>query len=183
MLEQWNLSYLCKFYRYILAKKRPEFFTFFIITFVLALLPYFLVWWEINSLPDDKQRSFYGDGSVIILCSGILCSYFGMLFDFKDDQEKRWNKVYNLVLVIIYILLLFVFYKCQLNFNRTWSFISTIVIISALTLILTLLAALFLNFKQHVIYAEVIKYDNELNAKKMEKQALKQSKSKSGINV
>lgn len=183
MFENLSFSYLYNFYIYLFQKKKTDFSIFFIITFIFSLLPYIIVWITIIQLNDAKQKVFFGDGSIIALCSGILCSYFAILFDFKGEKEKKDNIVIYLLLILFYIILLFVFRSCQLNFDRSWCFINGIGFLSTLVLIITMFCAMYLNFKVTIKNNDIEKFIEEKKMKKIEKDALIKNKSKSGVNV
>lgn len=183
MLEYPSFAYLIQFYRYVFAKKKMEFAIFFLITFVFSLFPFLILWWKVHGLGDKEQRGFFGDGSILALCSGILCSYFAILFDYKTEKEKHLNTIVNIGLVLLYFSLSYAFIDCQLNFDRSWCYITDIIILSGLVLILTLFCAMYLTFKEKVDFADVQKYTDEVNAKKIEKESLKKSKSKNGTSV
>jgi hypothetical protein len=183
MFENISISYLYNFYSYLFQKKRADFSIFFILTFIFSLLPYIIVWFSIINVNDENQRSFFGDGSIIALCSGILCSYFAILFDYKGEKEKKDNIIINLLLILFYIFLLLVFRGCQLNFNRSWDFIDCIGILSTFVLIITMFSAMYLNFRIKINYNDVEQFIEEKQRKKFERDALKKKKSKSGIDV
>jgi hypothetical protein len=183
MLEYPSFGYLYQFYRYVLAKRKMEFAIFFSITFIFSLFPFLILWWEVHGLGDKEQRGFFGDGSILTLCSGILCSYFAILFDYKNEKEKHLNTIVNIGLVILYFTLSYVFIKCQLNFDRNWCFITNIVMLSGFVLLLTIFCAMYLTFKEKVEFADVQKYSEEVKAKKIEKELLKKTKSKKGVSV
>jgi hypothetical protein len=183
MTKEFSLKNLFYFYRYLLHKKTNDFLIFFLITFVLALFPYFVVWFSIINLSSEKQQAFYGDGSIIIFCSALLCNYFSMLFEYRSDGEKKRNIVINLVLVLLYVTTVLYFRECQLNFDRSWSFICQTSIISGILLLLTLLIAMYLNFNIHINYKDVQDHIEELKLKKIERQVQKKKKSKGGIEV
>lgn len=183
MFQNISTSYICNFYCYLFEKKRKEFFIFLIITFIFSLLPYIVVFSSIITMDEVNQRSFFGDGSIISLCSGILCSYFAILFEFKSEDEKKDNIIIYLILILFYICLLFVFYKCQLNFNRSWEFICCIIILSAFVLIVTLFSAMYINFKSQIQYSDLEKYILEKKKKKVKKDSGNTKISKNGTQV
>ena len=178
-----NIENLRNFYCYVFEKKRLELIIFLIVNYVFSLLPIVIVSLFVFKLDDATQKGFFGDGSIISLCMGILCTYFSLLFDFKSETEKNKNIIINLVLVIIYVLSFLFFKECQLHFSRSWPFIYTVTFISFIYLIFTFFCSLYLNFRYNVDAADLEKYVEEKKRKKIENAASSKTTSKTGVRV
>lgn len=184
MFEEFSFGYARDFYKYVLIKKSWEFTLFVLVTFVLSLLPYILV--SIN-MPESSERGYYGDGSILTLCSGVLCSYFTILFNFDPKILKKdfgpKTGVICLVLFIIYVLVLIQFYHCQMNFDRQWPFIWWIIGASGILLCITVFFAAYLHFHRDIQPLEIKNFAEELQRKKVEKQASVDKKGQDGVSV
>lgn len=177
-----NLGFsLVKFYCFLFLNKKKELISFFLITFILPLLPYLLVSYKLFNQSDSHQRAYYGDGSMLTLCAGILCSYFVILFEFKSENQKQTNSILNIVFVIGYVLMTFIFLECQLNFDRNWDFIHSIYIVSGILLLFTFLSAAYLNFEKNCDYKEMYDFFQERNRLKMTKKSKTLTKTEDNI--
>lgn len=170
-------------YWFLIAKRTLDLLNFLILIFIIPILPYAIVACKILNESDEHKRAFYGDGSIMILCSGILCSFFAMLFEHRNEIEKNVSKLINSVLFILFIIILFIFYEAQLNFARRWSDINLVIALTTVILIITLFASLYLNFRLKIDNNEVQKFIEETKRKRIEAKAKKTFKSKGGTRV
>ena len=178
-----NFKYLYYWYKFLYLKQRTNLCIFLIIIFVLPVLPYLIVSFKLFYFGEEQMRLFYGDGSIILLCSGILCSFISILFEHRDEIEKKRNTLMNLGMIVFYVIITVIFIDCQLNFDRKWPFIFIIFLITSIIFLITMLVALYLNFKVNVNYNDVIKLIQESETKKIARKADTSKKSKSGIKV
>ena len=181
------------FYQYLFTKKPIDLIIFLLLTFLLPFVPYIWVAIELclAQEADEHLRAFYGDGSMISLCAGILCAYFAILFDYENQEQggnnnqeqKRFNALINIGLIFLFLIFLFVFKHCQLTFYRSWSFIYQILAISGVGLIITFGAATYLNFNKKVDYAELKKFIDERQSRKTAIRANKTTKTQDGVQL
>ncbi|RZM14530.1 MAG: hypothetical protein EOO88_44100, partial [Pedobacter sp.] len=97
-----NLKEIPDFLAYLWDRKRLEMIISLTILFVLPTLPYVYISIKMLARPFNDQIGYFGDGSMISLCIGIVCTYFGRTHDFKNDGEKNKHKLFNLAAVVIY---------------------------------------------------------------------------------
>lgn len=168
------------FFSYLWAKKRMDMFTHLIISFILPTLPYIFISWKVLQRPLQDQISFFGDGSMISLCIGIICVYFWKTHDFKNDRQKSQHKLFNVLAVIIYIILIVVFMECQLSTPRSIPFIITILIVSILVMMITILISLIITFDD---YPDFQNYKESISLKKAESNTQSPAKSKTKIEI
>ena len=178
-----KLAQLCDFYKYLFANRRRELIIFIFITFLLPTGPYMYVALKLINDVEEHRKSYYGDGSMITLCAGILCAYFVMLFEFKSEEERVDNTLMNLLLLGFYVVLFLVFAECQLNFDRSWCFNKQIFVLSSLLLLTTSLIAVYFNFKKNFDYPEVDKYLKESDQKVTENKASKVNKTDDNVKL
>ena len=157
-MEPFSLKNIIYWYWFLISQKTIDFLIFITVIFIFPVFPYLVIAFKLRNASDDHLRAFYGDGSIIILCSAILCSFVAMLFEHKNENQKKINLLINLVLIILFISLTLLFIDCQLNFSRDWCFIQTIIIISAGIFFITILAASYLNFRLKINYADVLEF-------------------------
>jgi hypothetical protein len=169
------------------VNKTGEAVRFFIITFILSLLPYIIVAINLRNETDAHLRGFFGDGSILTLCTGIMCSYLMMLFDFnfKKPNEKAAvrTSIVILILFLIYIGIGFQFYFCQLNFNRAWGYINPVICLSGALLLFTFLVAFYLQFTEKITSIEITNFIEAQEKEKIEKKAKNTSSSQEGTAV
>lgn len=178
-----SLINIIYWYWFIITKRTLDFLNFLIVIFIFPILPYAIVAYKILNESDEHKKAFYGDGSIMILCSGILCSFIAMLFENRNETEKKLSLFINLILIIFFILITFVFVDAQLNFSRSWGDINWVIGLTTGILIITLLSALYLNFRLKVEYTEVQNFIEEIKRKRIEEKASKLNKSKGGTRV
>lgn len=187
MNSELSLKYLCNFYKIVFLKRPWEFWLFFISTFVLSLLPYILVSFNNYDAPEYELRRYYGDGSILTLCSGILCSYYTILFDFKNiklkDLDGAKNGVVNLVLLIIYALVVFQFFHCQMATDKPTSFILLIIFFSSILLLFTILSTAYWHFSRQIEPIEVHQFIEKGERKKLEKKANSTQRTDDNIRI
>jgi small-conductance mechanosensitive channel len=174
---------IINWYWFLISRRKLDFLIFILIIFILPILPYAIVSFKLISETDEHLRTFYGDGSIMILCSGILCSFVSMLFEHRTETEKKINLLINLVLIIFFVIITFIFVDCQLTYLRNWRFISCIIIITSVIYLMTILAALYLNFRLKINYSEVQKFVEEIRRERIDIKAAKSKKSKGGTRV
>jgi len=186
MKEGLNIQYLLNFYEFLVFKKGKKLFIFLLIVFVSSLLPYIIV---ARSLDYDNQvqlKNYYGDGSILTLCSGILLSYFTVFFNSKkkkqDEERKDDDILIAIAFLIIYALVLLQFYLCQTE-NRDWTMIINVIIESTLLLLLTLGVSAFLHFREDISYLDIQKYIEEKKEKKLSKKAKDTKKTNDGVQL
>lgn len=182
-METFSFRNIIYWYWFIISKHTLDFLNFILVIILFPILPYAIVSYKLMNETDEHMRSFYGDGSLMILCSGILCSFVAMLFEHKTENEKKINLFINLVLIIFFIIITFIFVDAQLTFGREWEYINRIYAITSTIIIITILAALYLNFRLKINYTEVENYIEEEKRKKIERRAAKSNKSKGGTRV
>ena len=154
----FDFDYYYSYYELLIKEKTTEFFAFVLINFVFPLLPYVFIAIEMFFYADTQRKNYYGDGSIILFCSGILCTYFAILLENKKSKVKEWNPLIILGLILFYVITFFIFYKCQMNFSRSWCFIIIILLFSLIALIFTFIAATHLNFRSEYPYEKVKEY-------------------------
>ena len=182
-METFSFTNMFYWYWFLISKRTLDFLNFILIIFIFPILPYAIVAYKLMHETDEHARAFYGDGSIIILCSGILCSFVAMLFEHKNENQKKINLFLNLIMIILFIVITLIFIDCQLTFSRSWNYINNIVGITTVILILTVLAALYLNFRLQINYVEVEKFIEDIKRKRLEDKALKSSRSRGGTRV
>ncbi|GAA3935711.1 hypothetical protein [Hymenobacter algoricola] len=175
-----NFTYFFSFYQYLFASKKKEMMAFIIITFILPVVPYI---WVALKLEESSKRAFYGDGSMLTLCAGILCTYFILIFDFEDEDAKKRNILINLVLFLLYLFILYVFIECQLTLNRSWVFITVIEWISGVILFITFIIGTYFYFHKNAIYTEVEEFKKNRQAKKIAEKAEEVTQTTDGIKL
>lgn len=179
--DKW--TYFIDFYKYLFSEKKRELIIFALITFLLPVGPYIYLSLKLINDTDAHKLSFYGDGSMITLCAGIMCSYFVMLFEYSSDEERMNNTLLNLLLLMFYVILFLVFVECQLNFDRNWCFNFKIAILSTILILATFFVASYFNFKKNFSYYEVSKYNKDTEQKSIETKAQQVSKTDDNIEV
>ncbi len=182
-MESLSLTSMFYWYWYLISRRTLDFLNFILVIFIFPILPYAIVAYNLMKETEAHQKAFYGDGSLMILCSGILCSFVAMLFEHKNDTEKKLNLFINLILIILFIVITIVFMDAQMNFSRDWAYINRIITITSFILIVTVLASLYLNFRLKINYSDVESFIEEVKRKRIEKKAAKSNKSKGGTRV
>lgn len=182
-MNAFSLTNIFYWYWFLISKRTIDFLNFILVIFIFPILPYGIVAYKILHETSEHKKAFYGDGSLMILCSGILCSFVAMLFEHKTESEKKLNSLINLVLIMLFIIITFVFVDAQMTFERDWSYIFKIVGFTSVIIVITVLSALYLNFRLKINYAEVEKFIEEIKKKRIEQKAAKSNKSKGGTRV
>lgn len=187
MFEQLTLSYIIDFFRFLVANKRGELVRFILVTFLLSLLPYIIVSLSLWNATDIHKRGYYGDGSILTLCAGIMCSYLTMLFDFNfkkpNDKTAVRTSIVIILMLVFYVLITVLFAFCQNNFDRNKGFIVFVVSCSTILLILTFFASCYLQFIEKVTPNEVINFAEERQRIKIENKTKKPFSSQEGTAV
>ncbi len=168
------------FLSYLWAKKRLDLLVHLIILFILPTLPYIYISIKILYKSFDTQISYFGDGSIISLCIGIICAYFGRTHDYQNDGQKSKHRFFNVFAVILYITLLLFFIECQLTSPRSLCFIYGIVALSFIVLLFTVLGSLILTFDN---YQDFMDYKDDLALAKAEETFENQKVTKSKIKI
>jgi len=173
-LKLWdNIVHFFYFYWYLASKRKVDLGIFLIVTFALPLAPYLWVTvslWKAST--EQAKLSYYGDGSMLTLCAGIVCTYFVLIFDYKDDGEKKKNILINLLLFIFYLILLYVFVMCQLYpGGRTWNFNWNIIYFSGFLLFMTFISGLYFNFYRNIDFKEINDFRRSKKSKRLAEQA------------
>lgn len=182
-MDKFSLINILNWYWFLISKRTLDLLIFLMVIFIFPILPYGIVAFKLMNQTDEHQRSFYGDGSIMILCSGILCSFVAMLFEHKTEDGKKINQFFNISLIIIFIILTVIFIDCQLNFSRDWYHIQTIFFVTSATVFITILATLYLNFRFKINYAEVELFVEAIKRKRIDRKAAKSRQSKGGTKV
>ncbi len=177
---EMSLSETPEFLAYLWVKKRYELLTSILILFVLPTFPYIILSVEMLNRPFKDQLNYFGDGSMISLCIGIICTYFGKTHDFKTVDEKNKHKLYNVIAVLIYFALIYLFMECQKTSPRTQLFIWVIAGVSLVVLLFTSIFSLMLSFDD---YPDFQKYKEQSRLKDTEQKIVGESNSKSKIKV
>ena len=167
------------FFSYLWSEKRMDFLTHIIILFVLPTLPYIILTVEILQMSNEAQIGFFGDGSMISLCIGIICTYFWKTHDFKEGAKQR-HRFFNVVAIIIYIILLAIFMDCQISTPRSVGHICLILAISLVVLIITFIISLVLTFENYVEFEE---FKQKIRLERADATVDKSPKSKTKIEV
>ena len=106
-----SISYLYYFFHYLFNRKSKDLLVVGLVNFILGLLPILIViFFEINGLNESKQTQFYGDGSMIIFCFGVLVSFVSFNFSSLIGEISKIefnNKHNNKLLLFALCLLLF----------------------------------------------------------------------------
>ena len=182
-MDKFSFINILNWYWFLISRRTLDFLIFMLVIFVFPILPYAIVAFKLMNQSDEHLRIFYGDGTIMILCSGILCSFVAMLFEHKSEEGKKLNLFINISLTIIFIILTIIFVDSQLNFFRDWCYIQNIIIVTSVTIIITILAALYLNFRVKINYADVEQFVEEVKRKRIDRKAKKSKQSKGGTKV
>jgi hypothetical protein len=180
-----NITYLYYFYHFLIKKKSKELLVVGTINFLLGLFPILLViMFEINSLPDFKKVQFYGDGSMIIFCFGVLVSFIS--FNFSnilgkiseiEFTNKQNNKLLLSALCIMYYFISYkIFEKAQLNFSRTWEFIYWINGTSFIFIFIAFLLVIYMRYSDDYDYSVIHPYKEKIISDIISKKAAKKKK-------
>lgn len=180
-----NFSYLYYFYHYLFKMRSKELLVVGTINFLLGLLPILLVIiFEINELPDSKKVQFYGDGSMIIFCFGVLVSFVS--FNFSniinkiselEFNNKQNNKLLLFALCFVYYFISYkIFEKAQLNFSRTWYFIYWINGISFVFIVFAYFLVIYMRYTDEYDYSVINPYRENIIADRLAKKAAKKKK-------
>ncbi len=183
-----NLSYLFYFYRYLFKNQGKELLVVGVVNFLIGLAPILLViLFELKGLDGEKLRQFYGDGSMIIFCFGVLVSFLTINFaklnlrtkTTEDGNNISNNNILLLSLSIIYYISAYkIFEKAQTNFDRSWEFIYWINGISGLFLIVAFFIIVYVKFSSEYNYAVIHPYMEDTRAKRKAKRAAKKQERK-----
>jgi Na+-transporting methylmalonyl-CoA/oxaloacetate decarboxylase gamma subunit len=182
-----NISYLYYFYHYLFKRQIKEVLVFGTINFLLGLFPILLVIiFEINGRPDCEKVQFYGDGSMIIFCFGVLVSFvtfnISTLIGEKTEVESI-NAINNKRMLIAFSLIYYlisykIFEKAQINFARTWEFIYWINGMSYVFIVIAFLLVVYMTYSDKYNYSVIQPYKEEVIAEEKAKKAVKKNKSK-----
>jgi hypothetical protein len=181
-----SISFLYYFYHYLFNKRSKDLLVISCMNFILGLLPILIViFFEINGLDDSKKIQFYGDGSMIIFCFGVLVSFVSFNFPNVigkiseiEFNNKHNNKLLLFALCFIYYLIAYkLFEKAQLNFSRTWEFIYWINGISFIFIFIAFLLVIFMKYSEEYGYSVINPYREKIITDKMAKKAAKKNKS------
>lgn len=187
MKEGLNLKYLANFYKYLYAEKGKNLAVFVLITFVTSLLPYFIVAINIDYNNNSQVKSFYGDGSILTLCTGILLSYYTVFLDFKRkklrDFDNADNTLITVSLLIIYAIVLLQFYLCQTTNDRSFSMIIEVIFGSLILIILTIAISTYLHFKEVITYSDVHNYFEQKERNRLTKASKNSYKTDDNIKL
>ncbi|SCX00302.1 hypothetical protein [Flavobacterium saliperosum] len=181
-----NISYLYYFYHYLFKKETKELIKVGVVNFLLGLFPILLViLFHVRKLTNEEQVQFYGDGSMIIFCFGVLVSFVSYNFsesyrEMKESEfkNKQTNKILLFALCFIYYFISYkIFEMAQLNFSRTWGFIYCVNGISFIFIAIAFLLVIYLNFSDKFDYSKIQPYKESIMAEKMAKKAAKKRSS------
>ena len=168
-----EVEYLIYFYRYLIDKEWKDLLILVGINFILGLLPIAIVWFYVMSLNDCQQRAFYGDGTVIIFCFGVLVSFTGHLFEFKNINDNKNRILLYIFLIPVYVIAILFFKESQLNFDRSWEFIRWVILVSTLLLVISLFVVCYLKFSMKFNYSIIHPYKEQIQLQKKEKKMIK----------
>lgn len=188
-----NIHYYYNFFEFLFFRKTKDLILFFVIIFFLSLLPYIVVAINLDYSNNEQILSFYGDGSILTLCTGILLSYYTVFLYPSNKNENTQNNgdnqisnnpydLINVLLFVIYALVLIQFYFCQTR-DRDVNMILKVFFGSILLLIFTFGVAVYLHFRDKVSFAEIQKYIDEKKEKKLSKKAKDTNKTDDGVQL
>lgn len=181
-----SISYLYYFFHYLFNRKSKDLLVVGLVNFILGLLPILIViFFEINGLNESKQTQFYGDGSMIIFCFGVLVSFVSFNFSSLigeiskiEFNNKHNNKLLLFALCFIYYFISYkIFEKAQLNFTRTWEFIYWINGFSFIFILIAFLLVIFMKYSEEHDYSVIIPYKEKIITDRMAKKAAKKNQS------
>ncbi len=191
MKEGLNIQYLINFYSYLFAEKAKRLTVFLLTIFFASLLPYIIVAFSLDYSNSNQMKSFYGDGSILTLCTGILLSYYTVFLEFRenkgrnDDEKKNIsddNRLITVSLLIVYAVVLVQFYLCQTT-ARDMIMILQVVIGSILLFLLTLIVSSYLHFREEVSFADVQSHEDKRRIQKLKRSSEKTVKTEDGMKL
>lgn len=188
-----NINYYYNFFEFLFLRKTKDLIIFFSMIFFLSLLPYIIVAINLDYSDSKQLKSFYGDGSILTLCTGILLSYYTVFLypshktengneNNSNQESKNPFDLINISLIAIYGIVLLQYYFCQTN-DRDTKMIVKVIIGSFLLLIFTFGISAFLHFRDKVSFAEIQKYIEEKKEKELSQKANETKKTDDGVQL
>lgn len=157
-----ELTYLKFLYLYVFKKKNLHLVEFLLFHFFVGFIPLFIVMFKIRSYSSCVQKSFWGDGTLIIYCFTIICSIAYNYFTNSINNKNNPSKSVIWVGVITYLIITTIVYiDAQLNFNRSWKDIYIINIVSMLLFLIGCLASLGIHFSSKYSYGDIMIFKKE----------------------
>jgi|25_taG_2_1085351.scaffolds.fasta_scaffold00090_28 Na+/H+-translocating membrane pyrophosphatase len=187
-----ELKYLLYFYRYMFCKKGKELLEVGLTNFILGLSPIlYLIIFEVPEFTKEQNLQFFGDGSLIIFCFGVLVSFvtvnFSIIRENASLEKLRNIKTNNAIFIALCILYYFISYKifekAQVNFDRTVNFIVIINLASFLFLIIAFLIVVYLKFSEEYDYSVINPYREKIQAKRKAKEAAKKDNDNNDLDL
>lgn len=184
--------YLYYFYRYMVCVRGKELLEVGLTNFLLGLSPIlYLIIFEVPEFTTDQNLQFFGDGSLIIFCFGVLVSFVTINFsEIKETTSlEKWKniKTNNAILLALCIIYYFfsykIFEKAQINFDRTLNFIIIINLASFLFLIIAFLIVVYLKFSIEYDYSVINEYRENIQANRKAKEAAKRTNDENDIDL
>lgn len=181
-----DFIYLMYFYRYLFCKRGKEVLLVIVFNFIIGLLPILmLIFFELDDFTSEQKLQFYGDGSLIIFCFGVLMSFVNFNFNFllnKNEIEIKNISVNKALLFCFCLLYYFFSYKlferAQLNFAKDWCFVISLNAVSFFFLIIAFFFVLYMKFADEIDYAIVNPFREEIIRKKQVANASKKEETK-----
>lgn|GEM_PF-3452750 len=166
----YTKSYYQNIFLYVRKKRTGEFTNMVLVNFVLGLTPVLVISaisFFYVGMP--KFLKFYGDGSVIIVCSSIIVTYILKLTaEYNEVDFKEFRTTLQSLSVILLLICFGFFIFAQLDDQKTITTRIVIIFISFFVLVATFAIVFFVHFCNKIDYlSDVQTFIDDLKRKQM----------------